>query len=183
MIIGTISGIKFNINIMLYEPTTYYKKMQIEGDKYQIYVAYIFSLSQILNIQLHFIENEKGQRSGETTEGYEIKYDRKFKESKNLYIEFAEKSNANYQNYSTSGIMKMDNSNFYVIGNYSTIFIFNKKNIVKYFENRLYKEVITNTSKGYLLYDENAKYIADKIIEIEENNLKINVRNNLNFKL
>lgn len=73
-------------------------------------------------------QNDKG----ESPSGLEIKYDRRFHETGNLYIEIAEKSDATLHEYTASGIMRDDNSWLYLIGDYDEAFIF-PKNLLRAF--------------------------------------------------
>ena len=80
-----------------------------------------------------------------------MKYDSRFRETGNLYIEVAEKSDAVLPNYTASGIMRDDNSWLYLIGDYEEAFIF-AKNLLRAFcvpsnKDIEYKE--TPTSQGY----------------------------------
>ena len=89
---------------------------------------------------------------GESSSGLEIKYDRKFHKTGNLYIEIAEKSDANLARYTESGIMRDDNTWLYLIGDYKEAFIF-AKNLLKALCNPSNKEIQykeTPTSQGYI---------------------------------
>lgn len=88
---------------------------------------------------------------GENKAGIEIKFDRKFRETGNIYIETAEKSNKNNPEYILSGIYRDDNTWLYVIGDYHIIYILSKKQLKKAHERHRYKEVVTPTSKGFLI--------------------------------
>lgn len=100
---------------------------------------------------------------GENMLGAEIKRDGKFRETGNLYIEVAEKSHPDNQNYIASGIHRADNSWLYVIGDEKTIYIFSTKYLRLLMAR--YKKVETPTSQGFLLpLSEAEKYCIRKII-------------------
>lgn len=90
-------------------------------------------------------------RIGENKAGIEIKFDRKFRETNNIYIEVAEKSDKNRQEYVPSGIFRDDNTWLYVIGDYQTIYILSKRQLIRVYEWHKYREVTTPTSKGFLI--------------------------------
>ena len=71
---------------------------------------------------------------GETIGGLEIKYDRRYRDTGNLYIEVAEKSNAANANYVPSGIYRSDNAWLYGIGNEAQFWIFSKAHLRRYYE-------------------------------------------------
>ena len=104
--------------------------------------------------------SEKYQREkGESPSGLEIKYDSRFRETGNLYIEVAEKSDAALPNYTASGIMRDDNSWLYLIGDYDEAFIF-AKNLLRAFCVPSNKDIVfkeTPTSQGYLFPIEHVK--------------------------
>lgn len=63
---------------------------------------------------------------GENRQGIEIKLDKRILETNNVSIEVAEKSRADIQQWTPSGIMREDNTWLYVQGNYEIVFIFGK---------------------------------------------------------
>jgi ribosomal protein L37AE/L43A len=143
-----------------------YKGKYIEGLEYQDFIAEKF---YEIGIPIVSYGSKKYQYTkGENRNGIEIKYDMKFKDSGNLYIEIAEKQNENNENYVTSGIFRNDNSWLYVIGDYEEIFIFGKKHLQAIYKQNRYKEVETPTSKGFLLPVKDAKNgIAVHVIRCE----------------
>jgi hypothetical protein len=88
---------------------------------------------------------------GENKCGFEIKYDRLFRKTGNIYIEIAEKSNKDNLNYIDSGIYRADNTWLYIIGDYTTIYILPKKLLKIAHTKNKYREVTTLTSKGFLI--------------------------------
>jgi len=89
---------------------------------------------------------------GESPSGLEIKYDAKFRQTGNLFIETAEKSYAEQTSFHPSGAMSEDNTWLYLIGDYQEAYIF-AKNLLKALcvpENKAvtFKEI--PTAQGYI---------------------------------
>jgi len=142
--------------------TSYYKEKLKEGLHFQDFV-----IEQLYNIGLPIISyssKEYQHLIGENKAGIEIKRDGKFKETGNIYIEVAEKSNPRYSNFISSGIYRNDNAWLYLIGDESIIYIFSKKHLAVYGERGLFKEVQTPTSRGFLIPIDKAEKLAIKII-------------------
>ncbi len=87
---------------------------------------------------------------GENLQGIEVKFDRKFRETGNLFIETSERSTPESQ-WHPSGILKEDNSWAYAIGDYEKLYVFAIKQLRILYKKGLYKEVSTPTSEGFLL--------------------------------
>jgi len=144
------------------EMTSYYQEKLKEGLHYQDFVV-----EQLYNIGLPIISyasKEYQNLIGENKAGIEIKRDGKFKETGNIYIEIAEKSNPQNLNFISSGIYRNDNTWLYLIGDETKIYIFSKKHLVIYRTKRLFREVETPTSKGFLIPVDKAEKLAIKII-------------------
>jgi hypothetical protein len=129
--------------------TPYYKEKLEQGLYYQDFVTDQFYKIGIP--LLSYSSKEYQNMIGENKAGIEIKNDTKFPETGNLYIEVAEKSNPENRNYIDSGILRKDNTWLYVIGNMGKIFIFSKKQLVMFYQKKLFREVQTPTSKGFLI--------------------------------
>lgn len=106
--------------------------------------------------------------SGENRQGIEIKLDKRILDTKNISIEVAEKSNAEIENWTPSGIMRNDNSWLYIQGNYDIVFIFGKQ-----FLRLLYKSRYINktwcpkkTITTFLMPIKEAEKYALKVIKI-----------------
>lgn len=143
--------------------TENYKKQLAEGKKYEKYIKEQLYLKR--HLQLDIIDDELEQYSiGETKQGYEIKYDKRFQETGNLYIEYAEKTNAQNYKFVESGIFRKDNTHTWIIGNYKEAFMFLKKSLQTIYSNGNAYRVETDTSKGILLNKELIdKYSIDYI--------------------
>lgn len=147
-----------NINM-----TEYYKECLEKGLKYQDFITEILLIE--LGICLSSYASKKYQQcKGENIQGFEIKFDDKFKETGNIYIEVKEKSNSNNENYVKSGIYRNDNTWLYLIGNYNTLYIFSKSHLKLMHEKKKYEEKIIPTSKGFIIPEIDCdKYCIKKI--------------------
>ena len=144
----------------------YYKQQLARGVFYQDFVV-----EQLYRIGLPIINyssKEYQLKIGENKAGVEIKFDDKYKITGNIYIETAEKSDEKNKEYVKSGIYRSDNTWLYVIGDFTTIFIFSKKHLQLLDQlNKKLQRVETKTSRGILLPVIQIKNMfAIKIIEV-----------------
>ena len=109
-------------------------------------------------------------RVGESVGGMEIKFDRRAAETKNLYIECAEKSNAANENFVPSGIYRNDNTVLWFIGDRSKVYVIGKKHLRAEHKARRFelRPVKTPTSAGFLLPVERAEELAVWTIEFDQ---------------
>lgn len=149
---------------MKFNMTENYKEMLQKGLEYQDFITDV--LINELGIALSSYGSAKYQYTkGENKQGFEIKFDDKYKTTNNLYIEVAEKSNKLNENFVSSGIFRNDNTWLWITGNYQEVFIFSKKHLKLMFNSKKFKQVVTETSKGFLIDKENAeKYCIKKIL-------------------
>lgn len=125
------------------------------GLEYQDFISDM--LRRDFGIVVGAYSSEKYQYEvGESASGIEIKYDSRFAETGNLYIETAEKSDEDNSEYVKSGIMRDDNSWLYLIGNYHEAFILSKKQLQSYcvasekeLAKRGIRRRVTKTSIGF----------------------------------
>jgi len=144
---------------------TYYEDKLDEGQKFENHVKRVFF--ERFAINLDFTGKDNQNKIGETLQGIEVKFDNRFKETGNLYIEVAEKTNADNPEFIKSGIFRDDNTWLYVIGNYKVLYIFAKKTLLEI--KGKFNHVNTSTSMGYLIDKQNAdKYCIKKIISEAE---------------
>lgn len=128
----------------------YYKEKLKEGKEYEKFIKLIFNF--FLEKAITIFENKEDQINiGESKEGFEIKLDNKFKKTNNLYIEYKEKTDSNNINFVDSGILRKDNTKFWIIGDYKNVFVFNKNVLIEFHNTKQFREVKTETSKGYLI--------------------------------
>ena len=100
---------------------------------------------------------------GENMAGIEIKHDKKYEKTGNLYIETAEKRYPGNPEYAPSGINRGDNSWLYLIGDYNIIYIFPVK-YLKRWEGG-FRAVEITTSRGYLMPENIAIQRSIKILK------------------
>jgi len=146
--------------------TEYYKNCLEKGLEYQDFVTDI--LLNEIGVSLSNYSSKKFQLKGENKQGIEIKFDDLYKATNNIYIEIAEKSNANNENFVNSGIFRNDNTWLYVIGDYDYIFIFGKSFLINMYYSKRFKEIETMTSKGFLIPSDEAKKYCLKLIIIKD---------------
>lgn len=103
---------------------------------------------------------------GESRTGVEIKHDEKFSVTGNLWIEAGEKAQPREGDYFPSGIYREDNTWLYCIGDYDTIFFFQKTLLRGLYESGRYekRENKTRTSVGFLLPKKDAERYAAVIL-------------------
>jgi hypothetical protein len=144
--------------------TEYYKEMMQKGFEFQDFIA--DKLIESLGISLTSYSSKQHQeKKGENRQGFEIKFDDRYKTTGNIYIETAEKSNEKNLNFVSSGIYRSDNTWLYLIGNYEEVFIFSKKHLLLIHKSDKYRNVETKTSKGFLIPQEVCeKYCVNKLI-------------------
>jgi len=106
--------------------TNYYDIQLNDGQEYQDYVAHRL-LSEGL-VLVNFSTKRGQMEHGENALGLEIKYDKKFALTGNLWIETEERSTP-VRPYVASGIFRDDNSWLYGLGNYEEFFIFSKRTL------------------------------------------------------
>lgn len=141
-----------------------YRRTMIEtGQAYQDFV--VDACWTLLGLAVVQYSSKLYQQTvGESRTGVEIKNDRKFQSTGNLWIELAEKARPRNGDYAQSGINRDDNTWLYCIGDYDTIFIF-QKNLLKMLAQRYgQRENHTATSVGYLLPVADAEKYAAAIL-------------------
>lgn len=142
----------------------YYTDQLESGLEYQDFVS--DTLCQYGIVITNYVSKKYQCSTGENKIGIEIKYDKKFRETQNLYIEIKEKSNPDNATYIQSGIDRNDNTWLYAIGDYKTIYIFSK-NILQQLSGEYNKiENSTKTSMGFLLPICEAEKYSAKIIKL-----------------
>ncbi|MFW6025893.1 MAG: hypothetical protein ACOCRX_06075, partial [Candidatus Woesearchaeota archaeon] len=161
----------------------YFEEMLQKAHEYQEHIKEIFSEK---GVELLFYQTKKGQyETGETVQGIEIKYDMKYEKTNNLYIEYEERCNKDIKTWTKSGILKDDNTNFFLIGNLDTFWIFKKDKLIQIYNKAKNGEKICegfrfvkiDTSRGFIFPDRFADTInipLDNVISniLEKNNNK-----------
>lgn len=109
---------------------TYYDDKLAEGQEYQDFIC--DRLMRGYGICVGQYGSRKYQYEvGESASGIEIKYDKRMRETGNVYFEVAEKSNADNAEYVESGVRRKDNTWLYLIGDYSEALMFSKEQVLK----------------------------------------------------
>lgn len=134
------------------------------GQQFQDHRAAL--LLQELHIPLVNFQSKDWQfKIGENAQGFEIKYDQHFSNTKNFWIEVSQRVTLD-QSYYDSGIYQNDNAWMYCIGDYSVLYLFGKHFLQLLHRSNKF-EVIENklkTSPGFLLPQSEAdKYYTHKI--------------------
>lgn len=142
----------------------YYKEKLEEGLQFQDVVTR--ELYQRGVVIVGYASRRFQYSEGENMLGAEIKRDGRFRETGNLYIETAEKSDPRNGNYVPSGAFRKDNSWLYVIGDEATIFVFSTK-YLQMLQGR-YRQAKTPTSIGFLMPIEDADKYCLRRIDIDK---------------
>lgn len=102
---------------------------------------------------VQYVSEQYQNKVGESRTGVEIKHDEKVSKTGNLWIEVAEKARPRNGNYAPSGIYRDDNTWLYIIGDYSTVYIFGKRILRAICDSRKFPVIENNTktSRGFLL--------------------------------
>jgi hypothetical protein len=152
--------------------TENYKKQLEIGLKFQDFIS--DKLIESLGIPLTSYSSKEYQNyKGENRQGFEIKFDDRFKETNNLYIEIEEKSNPDNAYYVKSGIYRDDNTWLYLIGDYDEVFIFGKKILQFMHKSNNYRIVTTPTSKGLLVPKNKADELCIKKLVFKKEDVLI----------
>jgi len=137
--------------------TEYYKQKLKEGLCYEDLVEAF--IKNELGIDVDVLKTRDEQEEiGESRFGLEIKYDGRFSDTGNLYIETAEKSRPDNPEYVASGIRREDNTWLWAMGDYETLFLFLKRDLMDAEPDCRFVE--TPTSRGFLLSSRMADELA-----------------------
>ncbi|KAA8731240.1 hypothetical protein F4V57_13100 [Acinetobacter qingfengensis] len=120
--------------------TEYYKTKLQQAFEFENFIAHKLQQEYGINIEPYL--TPQGQYDlGENKLGIEIKNDQLIKKYKNIYIEYAEKARASNANYIPSGILKKDNTRFFLIGDEQKFWIFRKSRLLEiYYEEIRYQQ-------------------------------------------
>jgi len=142
----------------------YYMKMYAEGTDFQNFVLKVLEEEFAWMIRAHNTDEEQ-VTIGENSAGFEVKYDKKFRDTGNLWIECQERSNTKLP-YSPAGIFANDNAWLFIMGDYKTLYIFSKKQLKVECEKR--RKIINHmdTSIGFLLPIKDADHLILHVINI-----------------
>ena len=146
----------------------YYKQLYQErlpiGQEFQDHCAALF-LHELHIPLVNFQSKDWQFKIGENAQGFEIKYDQHFSNTKNFWIEVQQRVTLD-QSYYDAGIYQKDNAWMYCIGDYSVLYLFGKHFLQLLHQSSRF-EIIENklkTSRGFLLPRSEAdKYYTHKI--------------------
>lgn len=143
-----------------------YRSTKIESGKlYQDFVVDVsWNLLGLAIVQYSSMAYQ--QTVGESRTGVEIKHDEKYAKTGNLWIEISEKARPRPGDYAPAGINRSDNTWLYVIGDYDTLFFFQKTLLQILHGSGKYqtRENSTKTSWGFLLKQTEAERFAAVIL-------------------
>ena len=122
--------------------TTYYKEKLQASFEFENYIAELLQCDFNLDLQ-QFLTPEGQYDLGENELGIEIKNDTLIKKWGNVYIEYAEKSNSENYVFVKSGILKDDNSIYFLIGDRDGFWIFRKERLLE-----IYREEVSIVKSG-----------------------------------
>lgn len=108
---------------------------------------------------LNYSSIEKQVKVGENRNGIEIKYDAKFRQTGNLFIEVEERSTPT-STWHPSGPMKNDNSWAMAIGDKTTVYVLPMRFLRRLWQANRYRRVDTPTAVGFLLPVADAKQFS-----------------------
>lgn len=130
------------------DKSDYYKAKLQQGFLFENWVAQRLKDDYGLDIGMYL--DSAGQYDlGENALGIEIKNDSLYQKTGNLYFEYAERSNADRGLFVPSGIMKVDDCHFYLIGDEAEMFIFRKSRLQEiYAEESAIRESTTSSPRG-----------------------------------
>lgn len=148
-------------------PTEYYQRQLEDGQRFQDHVMQVFY--EHLKYPLSMFSSREKQMHAENMQGVEIKYDKKFRSTGNLYIEVKEKSSCTNERWVASGIMKDSDDWLFCVGDYEELFVFARSLLVNWYKGKKYPVVETPTSIGMLVPVEAARRWAAKIVKTPEN--------------
>jgi hypothetical protein len=140
----------------------YYAEKLEKGLEFEDFVSSLFFETGIAFVR--YASRRYQFEHGENSAGIEIKFDDRFEETGNLYIETAEKSRPSNHHFIPSGIYRLDNGWLYAIGNYKIVYVFLTRHLRWLHEKGHFPEKQIPTSKGFLLSEMMAKRYAARIL-------------------
>ena len=130
-------------------PTETYQDKLAVGLAYERYIG--MALREAWGLVIHPCTTREQQIAiGENREGIEIKKDRNFRSTRNLYIETAEKTNADNPVYVRSGVFRKDNTWLLCIGDEAEAWLLLLDTLRRESQGS-HRFVETPTSRGFLL--------------------------------
>jgi len=156
-------------NLNIQEADDRYNTCLMRGQYYERAVNDLFKTHYDIDLGIYETMEEQ-YNIGESKLCIEVKYDRKSWGTGNLYIETQEKTSADKYSFTDSGILRNDNSKFYLIGNKEEFFMIDKNFLNELhtengFDDLNIKHTETKTSRGFLI---NIKELKEYIYKNKE---------------
>lgn len=160
--------------------TPYFIRQLNESHAFEVYIDWLFRQYRI-DIGLYY-GKEQQYRMGETAAGIEIKLDKRSMDTGNYYIEYQERM-TEWSVWVNSGILKEDDTKFYLLGTMEKFVIFERGWLMEYYRElvekgktlpdaRLVREKGHKTSKGFILFPSASRYGNIPIETLVENDLR-----------
>lgn len=132
---------------------------------------FVYEILYLHGLPVVAFRTMRGQRRGENLAGFEIKYDRLFAQTRNLFIETEECPEPGMP-LKPAGIYARDNSWLYVIGNRSVLFFFAHTTLRELHrwqrDGRLVLERKSlPTARGFVLPEAHARRWAARVLELD----------------
>jgi hypothetical protein len=114
------------------------------------------------------------QKVSESLNGIEIKFDRKFRQTGNFFLECFSYSYGHFKNtgeviFHESGILKDDNTWLFVIGDFQNYYVIPKKTLVRY-----YKKYSDKLREAFYIDDKtNSKIVTAKGLLIKQEMIEL----------
>ena len=106
-----------------------YPEQLVIGQRYERYLNAV--MSHLKGRKVIGYETQKEQYEiGENDAGIEVKRDGKFRGTNNLYVETHEKTKESNRYFVDSGILRKDNSEWWIIGDEKDAWLFYKKDLI-----------------------------------------------------
>lgn len=122
--------------------SSYYKEKLQHSFEFENYIANLILKKYGLDLG-QYLTPEGQYELGENALGIEIKNDTLIQKYGNVYIEYQEKSKDSNYNYVNSGILKVDNCTYFLIGTIEEFYIFKKDVLMN-----ILNEELDNLHKG-----------------------------------
>lgn len=134
-----------------------------EGLEFQDFVVDVLH-GELGIVVANYVSRRYQTAVGENRQGIEIKMDQRILETKNVSIEIGEKSRSDLDSYTPSGILRKDNAWLYIQGNYSILFVFAKKVLLRLLASGKYRVDFLPTISRFLIPLSDAEEYALKVI-------------------
>ena len=132
-----------------------------DGRRFQDYVTFRMAG---LGIHIEQFSSRLSQyRFGESLHNYEIKLDRMWWTTNNLYIEVAERARKENA-WTASGICRADDSIYFVIGDFQRFWVFARRHLLWVLDKRKPRIVESDTSRAFLLPLDKADTLAIHVV-------------------